>query len=129
MEEEGAHRRKFRGATGARGHLGGLNEDDEGGDDTVVPKVKDVEWDGHGGRAGPRDQGRGGNRVPASGPGTTRRAGRGFELDLDNATLLGRRHKRTVGVMGSSPLAGKASGPYKAETGRGLGDSGSPMHI
>lgn len=39
----------------------------------------------HGGRAGPRDQGT-----------AKRRNGGGFDLDMNNATLLGRRHKRTV---------------------------------
>ncbi|KAF8974413.1 kinase-like domain-containing protein [Flammula alnicola] len=70
------------------------------------------------GRAGPRDRGRG-RIVTAAGAGTggasapskTRaRAGhKGFELDMDHATLLGRRQqhagKRAVGTIGvSSPL-------------------------
>ena len=63
------------------------------------------------GRAGPRDQGKGRLAPATGGVGATAksRAGRtrggrtGFELDMDNATLLGRRqgNKR---VVGSSPL-------------------------
>lgn len=45
------------------------------------------------GRAGQRDRGRGGNSNGRS----------GFELSMDNATLLGRRGKK--GPIGSSPLA------------------------
>lgn len=117
MEEEGARRRAYngRGGAGARGFLHGLNEDDEEGetDDqslvnearhrrgqpnggapadvkTVAGRHADVPavvnvvpernlWDG---RAGTRDRGR-----RTGGP-------RGFELDIDNATLLGRRNKK-----------------------------------
>lgn len=43
--------------------------------------------DMYGGRAGPRDRGR-------------RTGGSPFELDMGNATLLGRRHKRTGQVLG-----------------------------
>lgn len=121
MEEEGARRRAYngRGGAGARGFLHGLNEDDEDGDGddesllnearhrrgqanvgvpagTKVLAARNVDlssapavvnlvpeknlWDG---RAGPRDRGR-----RTGGP-------KGFELDMDNATLLGRRNKRT----------------------------------
>lgn len=119
MEEEGARRRAYngRGGAGPRGFLHGLNEDDEDGvadDETILkearhrrgqanggapPDTKVVTgrkadfssapaivnvvdkslWDG---RAGTRDRGR---RTGAS---------KGFELDIDNATLLGRRNKR-----------------------------------
>lgn len=142
MEEEGARRRAYngRGGAGARGFLHGLNEDDEdgNGDDesllnearhrrgqaygevpidtkvlgarnvgapgtvTVVNIVSEKNlWDG---RAGPRDRGR--------------RAGgqKGFELDIDNATLLGRRNKRTE-IKVAKPLAQNMIPP------------GSPMRV
>ncbi|CAA7259533.1 unnamed protein product [Cyclocybe aegerita] len=128
MEEEGARRRKYngRGGAGARGFLSGLNEDEEDLDDesdseheddyrraareVAMAPVQDhqVHRSVLDGRAGPRDQGKG-RIIQATGAGTNTeavkpRAGRGrrqaFELDLDNATLLGRRHKRAVG----SPL-------------------------
>ncbi|KAG9317615.1 kinase-like domain-containing protein [Chiua virens] len=116
MEEEGARRRAYngRGGAGARGFLHGLNEDDEDNEaddeslvnqarhrrgqhggiaaDTRVVATKNADlngipavipeknlWDG---RAGPRDRGR-----RTGGP-------KGFELDIDNATLLGRRNKK-----------------------------------
>ncbi|KII95335.1 hypothetical protein PLICRDRAFT_169999 [Plicaturopsis crispa FD-325 SS-3] len=117
MEEEGARRRAYngRGGAGARGFLGGLNEDDEDEDDAMGlddAKRKQAEagnrrqkpneqqeWDG---RAGQRDRGRRAQGVQG--------AHRGFELDIDGATLLGRRHRRGVGGSGvaeSSPLARK----------------------
>ncbi|KAH7904223.1 kinase-like domain-containing protein [Hygrophoropsis aurantiaca] len=68
-------------------------------------------WDG---RAGQRDRGRrtGGARA--------------FELDMDNATLLGRRHKRGIvpNLKDSSPLA--QSPAIQAET---LLPPGSPMRV
>ena len=118
MEEEGARRRAYngRGGAGTRGFLQGLNEDDEDGDaddesllnearhrrgqadgapasmkvsatrKVDVPAVVNVipEKNLSDGRAGPRDRGRRGG-----GP-------KGFELDMDNATLLGRRNKKTA---------------------------------
>ncbi|KAJ3501352.1 hypothetical protein NLJ89_g9373 [Agrocybe chaxingu] len=127
MEEEGARRRKYngRGGAGAHGFLSGLNEDEEDLDESdgeneddyrraaqevALAPVQDhqVHRAVLDGRAGPRDQGKG-RIIQATGAGTSAhaiksRAGRGrkqgFELDLDNATLLGRRHKRAVG----SPL-------------------------
>jgi len=59
-------------------------------------------WDG---RAGTRDRG----RTRAGGP-------KGFELDIDNATLLGRRNKRTA-IDVVSPIAQKIIPP------------GSPMRV
>lgn len=133
MEEEGARRRAYngRGGAGARGFLHGLNEDDENGDagdesilnearhrrgqvnggplgDTKVVAARNVDvvpdkdlWDG---RAGPRDRGR-----RTGGP-------KGFELDIDNATLLGRRNKRTEPKAGN-PLVQNIIPP------------GSPMRV
>ncbi|KAE9410282.1 Pkinase-domain-containing protein [Gymnopus androsaceus JB14] len=99
MEEEGARRRKYngRGGAGARGFLSGLNEEDDEEieeADSTAPSTT------------PRK---------AAGSTRTRKPGSsGFELDMDAATLLGRRHNRGVagrGAVGmSSPLAGKVQG-------------------
>jgi serine/threonine protein kinase len=138
MEEEGARRRKYngRGGAGARGFLGGLNEDDEEEDtdeedlrrrgvEVGAPPPKrgvappaptgDV-TKADGGRAGQRDQGVGPPRTrkPVGSP------GRGFQLDMDGATLLGRRHRRGVG----SPLSAEPIGPISMQ----MGPPGSPMH-
>lgn len=137
MEEEGARRRAYngRGGAGTRGYLHGLNEDEEDNvDDQVLvhdARSRRGEFETRGpipviqgglpgagaktvakrniiggshqadrslldGRAGPRDRGR---RQPG-GQG-------GFQLDLDNATLLGRRNKKTTGpgIAESSPLS------------------------
>lgn len=127
MEEEGARRRAYngRGGAGRRGFLTGLNEDDEEDDDAddevedtrrkhgdaagraVQGQARGVEDRDRGmyegGRAGQRDRGKRGQAVVGGGG---RGGGRGgFELDMDGATLLGRRHKR--GGMDPSPLAGK----------------------
>ncbi|PPQ65216.1 hypothetical protein CVT26_000193 [Gymnopilus dilepis] len=124
MEEEGARRRKYngRGGAGTRGFLTNLNEDDEeeeydsdehSGDDQQPPAQPQQQRNSVlDGRAGPRDQGR--NAAAAGANGTSRTGGtqarsknpRTFELDLDNATLLGRRQhgKRVPGVGASSPL-------------------------
>ncbi|KAG9120724.1 hypothetical protein FRC07_003665 [Ceratobasidium sp. 392] len=64
-----------------------------------------------GGRAGPRDQGT-----------AKRRGGGGFDLDMNNATLLGRRHKRQVEP---SPL-GRFVPQQNADI---LDVPGSPMRI
>jgi len=114
MEEEGARRRAYngRGGAGARGFLHGLDEEEEDDSVAVVEEARKK----HGavvgqaldeqrkrerfkvdapvagatrgraeasGRAGPRDRG----VAPT-------RTGGGFELDMNKATLLGRRHKR-----------------------------------
>jgi len=138
MEEEGARRRKYNGpgGAGARGFLGGLNEDDED-EDEANEDINDTSEDerskidsagparvGAGqqrvhlndmdGRAGQRDQGAGMNPAARSrGGGARGAAAKGFELDIDAATLLGRRNKR---VIGSSPLAGASTGsPLRME--------------
>ena len=138
MEEEGARRRKYNGPGGAgvRGFLGGLNEDDEDEgeanehtNDTSEDERSKIDSAGLAGvgagrqrahlndmdgRAGQRDQGRGVNPAAQS-RGRRARGGatKGFELDMDAATLLGRRNKR---VIGSSPLAGASTGsPLRME--------------
>ncbi|EIW82195.1 Pkinase-domain-containing protein [Coniophora puteana RWD-64-598 SS2] len=148
MEEEGARRRAYkgRGGAGVRGNLQGLNEDDEDhvDDEDVIEDAKarhgevDVPhaagagakavakrnvaptshversiWDG---RAGTRDRGR---RTQGT---------KGFELDIDNATLLGRRHKRVgdSNLKNSSPLARNTVTPSRHED---ILPPGSPMRI
>jgi hypothetical protein len=110
MEEEGRRRGGRRGA-GAMGFLAGLNEDDEDEGDEDMP----VEGDHRDqqaqqprsfkeGRAGPRDQGKAKIALAAGYPGPVlavnapkdrerhKRGGRRtFDLQMDNATLLGRR--------------------------------------
>jgi serine/threonine protein kinase len=138
MEEEGARRRKYngRGGAGARGFLGGLNEDDEDEDEAnedtndtnederskidsaglagVGAGQQRVHWNDMDGRAGQRDQGAGMNTAARSrGRGARGPPPKGFELDMDAATLLGRRNKRTIGT---SPLAGVSTGrPLRME--------------
>lgn len=137
MEEEGGqHRAK---GAGGRGDLGNLNEleEDEEEDKVVVSKARDRQQQhqvppgipqtqpqsghmGHTGRAGARDQGSirrhgqsgktGRSRVP------------GFELDLENATLLGRRHRK---LAEPSPLSRAMQDPDGVGS-RGLAP-GSPM--
>lgn len=118
MEEEGARRRAYNGPGGAgtRGFLHGLNESDEDreiGDQDVVRQARRKEQSSKhvdattkrrsrdvtelaDGRAGMRDVPRRRDHEHASKP---------FELDLDNATLLGRRHRRVRAPGASSPLA------------------------
>ncbi|KAH9894187.1 Pkinase-domain-containing protein [Cubamyces lactineus] len=109
MEEEGARRRAQKGGAN-RGFLQNLNESDEedevprqapAGTGSKVAAKRAVQGDAYDGRAGQRDRGRR-NGGGGGGP-------KPFELDLDGATLLGRRHKRGMdggaGVHGSSPLA------------------------
>lgn len=136
MEEEGARRRAYNGPGGAgnRGFLHGLNEVDEEEEDAAEQAVvDDVTARRHqqsayqpaiasranggyeGGRAGTRDLGasqatRHGRA--AGGSSKVRRAAPpqagtpGFALDLGNATLIGRRHRK--GGVEPSPL-GKGS--------------------
>ncbi|KAJ3575165.1 hypothetical protein NP233_g1269 [Leucocoprinus birnbaumii] len=139
MEEEGARRRKYNGrAAGARGFLSNLNEDEE----EEPYSSEDGEESGKQGTdtaqrmsatANPQDT----SSTSGSASGSGRRArGRGpkeFELDLQGATLLGRRHKK--GIVGAkSPLSAQ---PIQADTaphpdlspGGEFGMAiGSPMH-
>ncbi|KAI0068904.1 Pkinase-domain-containing protein [Artomyces pyxidatus] len=130
MEEEGARRRAYKGRDGAgqAGFLAGLNEDDEDEDDdgeSEVPPLpprsipagqKQQPANAYDGRAGQRDA-------------PKRKNGGGFELSIDGATLLGRRHQRG-GHLGRtpaepSPLARDAMiiNDDRAEV------PGSPMHL
>ncbi|KZP24514.1 Pkinase-domain-containing protein [Athelia psychrophila] len=144
MEEEGARRRAYngRGGAGERGFLTGLNEADEDEDEEEVEETRRKHGDAAGravaqanvgttaagsaatvqkkqhyesGRAGQRD--RGSKRGPAA------TGSRGFELDMDAATLLGRRHKRSTEP---SPLAGK---PMTRQQSDDRLPPGSPMRI
>ncbi|KZV64621.1 Pkinase-domain-containing protein [Peniophora sp. CONT] len=89
MEEEGARRRAYKGRDGAgkAGFLADLNEDDEDDETRNVPvaaqsSIRQRQERMSDGRAGQRDQGK-----------TRNRNGK-FELTMDGATLLDRRHKR-----------------------------------
>jgi serine/threonine protein kinase len=93
MEEEG---RRGRGA-GAR-WLGGLDEGDEG--DEV--EISQGQGQGQGNVAKQAVVGGDRDRKQRDAGGL---AVRGFELDINGATLLGRRHNK--GRIGASPLAGK----------------------
>lgn len=84
-----------------------------GADDTVMLE---------GGRAGQRDRGGRTNVGVAS---SRTGAGRGFELDIDGATLLGRRHRK--GGFERSPLAGKPI--WSGDKAEDRLPPGSPMHI
>jgi serine/threonine-protein kinase RCK2 len=126
MEEEGARRRKYngRGGAGVRGFLNGLNEDDEDDEEEDSVPARNT-------RAAPPTA----KQAPAqeTASSRTRRSGqKGFELDMDGATLLGRRHKRGVGGRGavgmSSPLSGKPLGSPMVED-HDLINPGSPMRI
>jgi hypothetical protein len=72
-------------------------------------KGQDGAYDG---RAGQRDQGRTA-RLP-------------FELDLDNATLIGRRHNRGGGGLTKSPLAQDTLFGVHRDT---IDAPQSPMHL
>ncbi|KAI0366355.1 Pkinase-domain-containing protein [Pilatotrama ljubarskyi] len=110
MEEEGARRRAQKGGAN-RGFLQNLNESDEeeeaprqaqAGTGAKVAAKRAVQGDAYDGRAGQRDRGR------RTGGGSGNSGPKPFELDLDGATLLGRRHKRGVdggAAYGGSPLA------------------------
>ncbi|KAK0191251.1 kinase-like domain-containing protein [Armillaria mellea] len=101
MEEEGARRRKYkgRGGAGARGFLQGLNEDEEDEDEENTSALPIL---------------------------ATENSQRTTNLDMDSATLLGRRHKRVPGA--GSPLAGK---PFNNVSLRqdAIPDPGSPMRV
>ncbi len=116
MEEEGARRRKYRGnGMGVHRFLEGLNEDDEDdeGSDNLPDAARQIEpFTNH-------------NALQDFSsihrkPDRKRNSPKGFELDLDGATLLGRRHRRNAGVNASGSLQGNGS-PLKLETLR-IGD-------
>ncbi|KAI9001127.1 Pkinase-domain-containing protein [Trametes punicea] len=130
MEEEGARRRAQKGGAN-RGFLHNLNESDEEdeaprqqpvGSGAKVTAKRAVQGDAYDGRAGQRDRGR---RAQAGSGGA-----KPFELDLDGATLLGRRHKRGIdggtGAYGSSPLA---RGAVNNDADRPVETPMSPMRV
>ncbi|EPQ59363.1 Pkinase-domain-containing protein [Gloeophyllum trabeum ATCC 11539] len=153
MEEEGARRRERGGAN--RGFLGGLNEEDEEMEDDVAvveearrkygDKVGEALQEeqmkrtrGHeksasadSGRSRHRQQGSGGDvydgRAGQRDRGKKNSAGQPFELDIDGATLLGRRFKKGQAPLGGSPLARKVVAA-DGDTGATL-DPGSPMRM
>ncbi|KAL5527613.1 hypothetical protein ACEPAG_6414 [Sanghuangporus baumii] len=121
-EEEEA-RRAYRGPGGAgvRGYLHDLNEADEDAEQGQESQADASKRRSRGrdtlneGRAGMRD-------APRNGRDNTTKI---FQLDIDNATLLGRRHRkgRTPGIH--SPLAQQAlTGKYEV-----FEAPGSPMQI
>ncbi|KAG6833736.1 hypothetical protein H0H87_001168 [Tephrocybe sp. NHM501043] len=135
MEEEGVRRRKYNASSaGPRGYLDELNEDNE--------DENEFENDGGGPDAGIAGVGAGNSgskRQTPGGPtiaGAPRRHKGGFQLDLDGATLLGRRNRKARGAapVVSSPLSGKTLGsPLRME---GLrmddpvdGSFASPMRV
>lgn len=133
MEEEGARRRKYVGRGGGpREHLSGLNEDDEDEYDEEEENARGVRSAGvpqgssasSASRKGNLSAGAGG--APPTVNARARRGPKGFELDMDAATLLGRRHQRggngTRAFGVSSPLAGKPVGTP-------MMDPGSPMRM
>jgi serine/threonine protein kinase len=157
MEEEGARRRKY-GRGGARAVLSGLNEDDEDEDEDDTeederhdprhqrtreavaqqPIAQQRQRQGGQtyameGRAGQRDRGQMRATAATRAPGRQR----GFELDLDAATLLERRHRRAIASnQGAGP--GTATGVAKSSPLRMEGlrvsddrpiDIGSPMRV
>lgn len=123
MEEEGARRRKYngRGGAGTRGFLTGLNEQDEDEIDEDEPHrqpyYQQAQMDqAHrsviNGRVGQKDgvlasvgAGTGVNATPSAAIKAGRRGGhKGFELDMGNATLLGRRHTKHRSPLAEKPV-------------------------
>jgi hypothetical protein len=111
MEEEGARRRKYRGNR----FLEGLNEEDEddegAGSNHISEAARQVEAPAN--HNTPQDLST--RHLKAD---RKRHSPRGFDLDLNGATLLGRRHRRNAGVNASSALPslqGNGS-PLKLET-------------
>lgn len=128
MEEEGARRRKYkgRGGAGARGFLQGLNEDDEE-EEEEEENIQRINASPTVATDNAQHTSNVSAAVPTAPSSKARRAGPGmFELDMDSATLLGRRHKRVPGA--SSPLAGK---PFNNTSLRqdAIQDPGSPMRV
>ncbi|EJU06270.1 Pkinase-domain-containing protein [Dacryopinax primogenitus] len=138
MEEEGARRRAYNGPGGAgvRGFLGGLNEDDENEVENDAAVVEDARKKQQASKAQPQQRhyaaggadrrqaeaalydGRAGQRDRGGGNKRRQNAGNSFELDINNATLLGRRHKKAE----PSPLGRAPIIPEEV-------DPGSPMRL
>lgn len=145
MEEEGARRRAYNGPGGAgtRGFLQGLNEDEEdedADDEDVVEEARRRQRAADEAQAraearhrskerskprGARDdrelgEGRAGQRDRAHG-----NNGRTFALDIESATLLGRRHRK----IGHSPDEPSPLAKHGAETFEPYEAPQSPMRI
>jgi len=149
MEEEGANRRRYLspGIAGPRRFLDGLDEDDEEESEEERGRMggpgppADVAARTHREKALPvhRDHGATPRRQVPSGinaatvSGNSRRTPRkGFELDLDGATLLNRRAGGGSGVTVSSPLSGISMGSPLRMEGLTVKDdlsAGSPMRV
>ncbi|KAG6880295.1 hypothetical protein C0992_000072 [Termitomyces sp. T32_za158] len=139
MEEEGARRRKYNGVSaGPRVHLDPLNEDDDDDYSEDVDSSNegvdaiDRRRTGRGYHESTRQQAAGGHAATI---GTSKRAHKaGFQLDLEGATLLGRRSRKAgagAAPAVSSPLSGKAIGtPLRFEGLRmdDLSDLGNGIH-
>jgi len=141
MEEEGARRRAYNGPGGAGRFLQGLNEEDEdedGDGDRLEDARRRLQMDADRARQtgaasqataqknrtrqrdnNPLNEGRAGIRD------RNQNGAKAFELDMESATLLGRRHKKVGQAPGtgspSHPLARDGNAPYEAPL--------SPMHI
>ncbi|KAG6890899.1 hypothetical protein C0995_000856 [Termitomyces sp. Mi166 len=135
MEEEGARRRKYNGVSaGPRGHLDALNEDEDDLSEEVNFPQSGIAG------IGPSDRWRssrgqhGTTRQQAASGHTAMGTSRivhsgGFQLDLDNATLLGRRSRKAragAAPAVSSPLSGKATGSPLRLEGLRMDDSSDP---
>ncbi|KAI1792990.1 Pkinase-domain-containing protein [Ganoderma leucocontextum] len=128
MEEEGARKRAQKGGAN-RGFLQNLNESDEEENKPLSKQLPvgagaklaanravagNVNVNVYDGRAGQRDRGR---RTGGTKP---------FELDMDAATLLGRRHRRAVdGGVSNSPL----STPVGQDQAKPMETPMSPMRV
>ncbi|KZT62880.1 Pkinase-domain-containing protein [Calocera cornea HHB12733] len=141
MEEEGARRRAYNGPGGAgvRGFLANLNEDDENEVAHDAALVEDARNKQQGTKPQPQQQqrhyaaggadrrqaeaalyeGRAGQRDRGGKQRRQANTGNNFELDMGNATLLGRRHKKTE----PSPLS------REPVMGEHADDPGSPMRL
>lgn len=124
MEEEGARRRKY--AAGNRGFLQGLNEDDEDEteqDGRVVQEARDRQEQQPSSRKAHIDDGRAGMRDQ---PRDDRDDVRTFDLNMNEATLLGRRHRRGGMAAGVGSLLKQGVPGGKGPI---LEVPGSPMQI
>jgi len=122
MEEEGARRRAYKGRDGAgqAGFLHNLNEDDEDEEAGLPPAVqqrlRDQEDHLSDGRAGQRD------------PPRSRARNHKFELTMDGATLLDRRHRRG-GQFANNPVNPSPLAKNTLASNNVIDAPQSPMHF